>query len=223
MSPVRRSRWARPKKANTIPGARTESETQFQSKVGTYAKMKGCLHYHTHNSERSEGGFPDSVIVGNYIMFRELKSDSDSAAVSKKQREWIERLESVGADVGVWWPIDWESGKARAEIDECARRRRADGAVVLPDLAKVLFLFSDLRPSAGIHWDAGSKGIDRITWQENAASLSKMIAHSLPHTNEEVLAWLARHELGADAGAAAFFDALRDDLIANARGKGPNG
>ncbi len=215
----RRSRWSRPKKASVIPGARNMAETVFQSKVGQYAVAKGALHYHTHNSERSEGGFPDSVIVGNYVMFRELKSDSDSATVSPKQRKWIEKLESVGADVGVWWPIDWETNKAQAEIDACVKRRRADGSIILPDLAKVLYLFSDEHPAAGIHWDAGSKHVDRLLWRDNAASLSKMIAHSLPRTDEEILAWLARHELDGSAGASAFFEALRSDLIANARGK----
>ncbi len=195
------------------------AETVFQGRVGTYVTTRGGLHYHTHNSERSEGGFPDSVIVGNYIMFRELKSDSDSATVSAKQRKWIEKLESVGADVGVWWPIDWETGKAQAEIDACLKRRKADGSLILPDLAKVLFLFTDERPSAGIHWDAGSKGIDRLLWRDNAATVVKMLAHGLPKSDEEVLAWLARHELDGTAGASAFFEALRMDLISNARGK----
>jgi hypothetical protein len=195
------------------------AESVFQARVASYAVTRGALHYHTHNSERSEGGFPDSFILGNYMMFRELKSDSDSATVSKKQREWIEKLESVGADVGVWWPIDWESGKVHAEIDACVKRRKADGSIILPDLAKVLFLFSDQRPSAGLHWDAGSSGIDRFLWRDNAATLSKMIAHRLPRTDEEVLAWLARHELDGTAGASAFFEALRTDLIANARGR----
>lgn len=215
----RRSRWSRPRKASVIPGAKNQSESVFQSNVGSYATRRGALHYHTHNSERSEGGFPDSVIVGNYIMFRELKSDSDSARVSPKQRLWIEKLESVGADVGVWWPIDWETGKVQAEIDACVKHRRSDGGVILPNLAKVLFLFADARPSAGIHWDAGSAGVDRFLWRDNAASLSKMIAHSLPRTDEEVLSWLAHHELDGTAGASAFFEALRSDLIANARGK----
>jgi hypothetical protein len=215
----RRSRWSRPKKASVIPGARNMPETVFQSKVGNYATGKGALHYHTYNSERSDGGFPDSVIVGNYVMFRELKSDSDSATVSKKQREWIERLESVGADVGVWWPIDWETNKVQAEIDACVQRRRPDGSIILPDLAKTLYLFSDAHPAAGIHWDAGSKHVDRLLWRDNAATLSKMLAHSLPRTDEEVLSWLARHELDGTAGASGFFEALRSDLIANARGR----
>jgi hypothetical protein len=196
------------------------AESVFQGRVGSYATARGALHYHTHNSERSEGGFPDSVIVGNYIMFRELKSDSDSATVSTNQRKWIEKLESVGADVGVWWPIDWETGKAQAEIDACVKRRKPNGSIILPDLAKVLYLFADERPAAGIHWDAGSRGIDRLLWQDNAVALSKMIAHSLPRTDEEILAWLSAHELDGSAGASAFFEALRSDLIANARGKG---
>jgi hypothetical protein len=219
MAGYRRSRWSRPRTANAIPGAFLPDEKKFQSKVASYAKTKGLLHYHTHDSQRSEGGFPDSVIVGNYVMFRELKSDSKSASVSQEQRKWIERLEAAGADVGVWWPAHWESGQAQAEMDDCARRRHADGGLVLPDIAKYLYLFTDLRPAAGLLWDSGKTSIDRITWRENADSLMRTIGHSLPTSDEEILAWLERHNLGAGAGAGAFFAALRGDFISAARNR----
>lgn len=193
-------------------------ESILQSRVAKYAADRGALHYHTHNSERSEGGFPDSVIVGNWIMFRELKSDSDSATVSKKQREWILRLEAVGADVDVWYPIDWERGRIQNEINACTRRRSADGGLILPDVAKTLFLMSDARPSAGLLWDAGAKGIDRITWEQHARSFMRMIAGSLPSSDEEVMLWAARHKLGADTSVAAVIEALRADL-ASAKGE----
>lgn len=209
----RKTRWHRPKKAGNIPGARSLPETVLQTNVGQYAVRKGCLHYHTHRSDRSEGGFPDSVIVGNWTMFRELKSDSDSAKVSDKQQEWIERLEAAGADADVWWPIDWESGKIQSEINACAKNRRADGKLVLPDLAKTLFLYSDTRPAAGILWDSGHTGIDRVTWNENARSLTRLLAHALPTGDAEILAWLGRHNFGPQDGAAAIIEALRDDLM----------
>lgn len=217
----RRSRYARPAKAGTIPGAKNMAESKFQAKIGQYALHKGLLHYHTHNSERSEGGFPDSVIVGEYVMYRELKSDSDSATVSPKQRKWIEALEAAGVDVDIWWPVQWESGEIQDQMNDCARKRKSETGLVIPDVAKLLFLFSDLRPAAGLLWDAGAKGIDRVTWKENSAKLMRAIAHGLPRTDAEILTWLSRHDLGSDSGAAAFFDALRRDLISNGRGGDP--
>jgi len=213
----RRSRWSRPAKASTVPGALNMAETKLQSKVQEYAVRKGLLHYHTHNSERSEAGFPDSVIVGNWVMYRELKSDSDSAAVSKEQRKWIQALEAVGVDVDVWWPIDWEKGRIQEEMNACAKTRKPDGQIAMPNVAKTLYLFADDRPSAGVLWDAGARGIDRVTWERHAASLMRTMAHALPSGDEEILAWLAHHHLGAGAGAGAIIEALRGDL---ARTKG---
>ena len=37
------------------------TEKQFQSHIVQYAKMRGWLVYHTHDSRRSEPGFPDLV------------------------------------------------------------------------------------------------------------------------------------------------------------------
>lgn len=209
----RKTRYSRPKKASSIPGARSLPETVLQSNVTSYAKRKHLLHYHTHRSDRSEGGFPDSVIVGNWVMYRELKSDKDGAKVSEAQQEWIEGLEAAGVDADVWWPIDWESGKIQDEMNACAKSRKADGKLVLPDLAKTLFLYSDDRPAAGILWDSGHTGIDRVTWENNARSLTRLIAHALPTGDAEILAWLGRHNFGPNDGAAAIIEALRDDLM----------
>lgn len=216
---VRRSPYSRPARASVVPGARDMRESVLQGKVAAYARQRGALHYHTHRSEKSEEGFPDSVIVGNWVMFRELKSDSDSATVSKAQRDWIERLRAAGADVDVWWPIDWERGRIQNEINACTRQRSTDGELTLPDIAKTLFLFSDARPAAGLLWDAGARGIDRITWQGHARSFMRLIAGALPSTTEEVLAWIRRHRIGPNDGAAAIIEALRSDL-ASAEGDG---
>lgn len=212
----RRSPWARPRKATTFPGAVSMAEAALQSKVGSYAVSRGALHYHTHNSERSEGGFPDSVIVGNYVLFRELKSDSNSATVSKKQRDWIERLRFAGADADVWWPCDWESGRIQNEINACTRQRSDTGRILLPDLGKILYLFSQagVEGRAGLLWDAGHAGIDQITWQENGRQLMQMIANALPRGDVEVMGWIRRHRISPNADPTEIIEALRADLTA---------
>lgn len=66
----------------------------------------GLLCYHTHDSRRSERGFPDVVIVGTRgLLFRELKSER--GRLTAEQRQWLDRLNQAGADAAVWRPSDW--------------------------------------------------------------------------------------------------------------------
>ena len=81
-------------------------ERDFQAAVCELAKTLGCLVYHTHDSRRSEPGFPDLVIVGKRrVMFRELKTQS--GRLSPAQEAWLYRLQTAGADADVWRPDDW--------------------------------------------------------------------------------------------------------------------
>lgn len=216
MNRPRKSQWTRPRKASTFPGVAPMKESVFQSQVGQYARARGALHYHTYNSERSDAGFPDSVILGNWIMFLELKSDSDSARVSDKQKTWIQRLKDRGYDADVYWPADWESGELQNRINACTRRRvtRRDRLVQIEDLAKTLYLFTTAgaEPAAGLMWDAGAKGVDRVRWQVNAERLMRDVTAQLPRTDEEIVDWLRAHRLGPGAGPGAVLAALRADL-----------
>lgn len=82
-------------------------ETPFQGQVLQLAKLCGWLAYHTHDSRRSEAGFPDLVLVrGGTLLYRELKRNTTYPTPA--QREWISRLKEAGADVAVWRPRDWE-------------------------------------------------------------------------------------------------------------------
>lgn len=82
------------------------SEAEFQSLVLEAVRRLGLQAYHTHDSRRSQPGFPDLVIVGDRgILFRELKTEV--GVVSADQRYWVEILRGGGADVEVWRPNMW--------------------------------------------------------------------------------------------------------------------
>lgn len=81
------------------------TEAQLQQLVVDAARWGGLLAYHTHDSRRSQRGFPDLVIVGSRMLFRELKADR--GRVSADQQLWLDRLAAAGADAAVWRPADW--------------------------------------------------------------------------------------------------------------------
>jgi hypothetical protein len=67
----------------------------------------GLLHYHTHDSRKSEEGFPDSVIVGpSRVLFRELKGKTGK--LGPDQIVWRDTLLAAGADWALWRPADME-------------------------------------------------------------------------------------------------------------------
>lgn len=98
-----------------LPGI---SEREFQGIIQQVALLHGFeLGYHTHDSRRSEPGFPDLVLVSSRhgrILFRELKTDK--GRVSPDQRKWIDGLTAAGADAGVWRPEDLRSGRVTQEL-----------------------------------------------------------------------------------------------------------
>lgn len=94
---------------NLIDGARffaeSQSEDDFQRNVVAYAEKRDWLVYHTHNSKRSDPGFPDLVLVrGGRIVFAELKreipEDAPPSFVRKcsptpDQERWLDELHTV--------------------------------------------------------------------------------------------------------------------------------
>jgi hypothetical protein len=66
----------------------TMTEDELDANFLDYCKVGGWLTYHTHDSRRSEGGFPDRVAVrGGRILFAELKTAT--GRVSPKQKIWL--------------------------------------------------------------------------------------------------------------------------------------
>lgn len=98
------------------------TEAQLQSLILAACKAFGHHCYHTHDSRRSQAGFPDLVIVGRHRgMFREEKTDT--GLLTPAQAGWLAALRQAGFDADVWRPADWRSGRITAEL--AALRRPA--------------------------------------------------------------------------------------------------
>lgn len=64
--------------------------------------------YHTHDSRRSQPGYPDIAAVrGSRLLYAELKSAK--GRLTTEQRLWLDALWSAGAECYVWKPadLDW--------------------------------------------------------------------------------------------------------------------
>ncbi len=87
------------------------SEATLQARVVDLARELGYLAYHTHDSRRSQPGYPDLHLVslrrGRSLM-RELKTQT--GRTSPDQKTWIAALHSAGVDVGIWRPMDLLDG-----------------------------------------------------------------------------------------------------------------
>ncbi|WP_367132981.1 MULTISPECIES: VRR-NUC domain-containing protein [Streptomyces] len=84
------------------------SEEQFRRHVRKLAAMRGWdLAYHTHNSRRSDAGWPDEVYghpKAQRTLFVELKSDI--GRIRPAQAEWLRHLAACGLEVALWRPRD---------------------------------------------------------------------------------------------------------------------
>jgi hypothetical protein len=82
------------------------TERELLDAIRAACKWGGLLCYHTHDSRRSEPGYPDVTVCGpRGVLFRELKSDR--GRLSSEQWTWLERLTEAGADADVWRPDSW--------------------------------------------------------------------------------------------------------------------
>jgi hypothetical protein len=97
--------------------AEAMSEDAFLAQVRRLASDLGWLTYHTHDSRRSESGFPDLVLISpqqGRILFRELKKMK--GRVSADQKSFLEALTAVGQDAAVWRPDDLVDERILAEL-----------------------------------------------------------------------------------------------------------
>ena len=81
------------------------TERDFQQVVIEAARLAGWLVYHTHDSRRSEPGFPDLVLVRDRVVYAEIKTEK--AKPTAEQLHWLEALTAAGSECYIWRPDDW--------------------------------------------------------------------------------------------------------------------
>lgn len=91
--------------------AALESEREFQRWVIELATLCGWMTYHTHDSRRSQPGYPDLTLLrGKRLLFIELKTEM--GALRPEQREWQAALLTIAEASGgvlsyyTWRPSD---------------------------------------------------------------------------------------------------------------------
>mgnify|MGYP000998023045 CR=1 FL=1 len=89
----------------TSEPAETVSEKAFMAEVVKLAKREGWRVYHTHDSRKSEAGFPDLVLVRERIIYAELKTAT--GRLTAAQSNWLEAIRDTGTSAFEWRPKDW--------------------------------------------------------------------------------------------------------------------
>lgn len=84
------------------------SEREFMDQVMKLATLYGWKGYHTHDSRRSQRGWPDLALCrGQRLICAELKSTKGKLTV--EQGEWLDALSHVpGVETYCWRPSDWD-------------------------------------------------------------------------------------------------------------------
>lgn len=84
------------------------TEADFQAQIVALAEAKNWLCYHTHDSRRSQPGFPDLVLVrGSTVLFLEVKAEKGK--LSPAQLEWMVGLKGVRyVHAATVRPSDWD-------------------------------------------------------------------------------------------------------------------
>lgn len=85
------------------------SEAAFQQQLVQLAAFYGWdLVYHTHDSRRSQPGFPDLVLVREpEILFVEVKTQT--GRVRPEQARWISALTACGLEALIVRPADFDT------------------------------------------------------------------------------------------------------------------
>lgn len=94
--------------------AQSMSEKDLLDNVRRLAQLTGWWCYHTHDSRRSEAGFPDLVLAkivpagSARLLFVELKSEK--GRLTDEQMDWLYILSLTKHPTVVWRPRHWVAG-----------------------------------------------------------------------------------------------------------------
>jgi len=80
-------------------------EDEFRQQVEEYAAMLGWIHYHTHRSDRSNKGFPDTIFCRERVVWVEFKIATGK--LSREQVAWRDALLAAGQEWYLWAPASW--------------------------------------------------------------------------------------------------------------------
>lgn len=100
------------------------SEKELQEHIITSARALGWKVYHTHDSRRSDPGYPDLHLVHTHArlsIFRELKTAK--GRLTRAQIEWIDALRAAGVNAGVWRPESVIDGSVQQMLERGLNRR----------------------------------------------------------------------------------------------------
>jgi hypothetical protein len=108
-----------------LPGTTTEEE--LLALVRDLAKTTGWLCYHTHDSRRSEEGYPDVTLTdGDAVLIYELKNNTRKP--TEAQERWLQLLAHTGkVETGIWRPRDWTQ-----IVERLTRKRGRDARTARP-------------------------------------------------------------------------------------------
>ena len=101
------------------------TEAKLDEAVRDLIKLHGLYGYHTYDSRRSEKGWPDWVIIGDRIIYRELKGTAGNLTSEQKRVRYL--IQAAGGDWDVWRPVDLASGRIASELRDLAVSSRHSG------------------------------------------------------------------------------------------------
>ena len=95
------------------------SEDEFEHALRNLLNDLDLYGYHAHDSRRSAKGWPDWVIIGRQVLYRELKTEA--GRLTAEQRHVGNLLIVANADWKIWRPSDLLAGRVGAELAAITR------------------------------------------------------------------------------------------------------